>query len=174
MFLATTILFSLAGEVQAAEFQAQEAQVQTYAEKLRTGKRYALVIGISDYQDEGIIDLTTAAHDAEEVGAMLEVYYGFEVTNLIDEQATKRAIAREMNRLFQKVNEQDSVLIYFAGHGQRDEQRAYWMPYDAEASGADLGEDDTWQVRCLAERCVGPVANQHPLKTAILSLGFAK
>jgi uncharacterized caspase-like protein len=144
MFLATTILFSLAGEVQAAEFQAQEAQVQTYAEKLRTGKRYALVIGISEYQDEGIIDLTTAAHDAEEVGAMLEVYYGFEVTNLIDEQATKRAIAREMNRLFQKVNEQDSVLIYFAGHGQRDEQRAYWMPYDAEASGADLGEDDTW------------------------------
>jgi hypothetical protein len=145
MFLATTILFSLAGDVQAAEFQAQEAQVQTYAEKLRTGKRYALVIGISDYQDEGIEDLGTAAHDAEEVGAMLEGYYGFEVTPLIEEQATRRRILRELSKLASVVTDEDSVIIYFAGHGQRDDQRAFWMPYDAEAGGdADLGAEDTW------------------------------
>jgi len=57
-----------------------------------TGNYHALVIGINQYQN--ITNLSTAVNDAREVTQILKNQYGFQVTTLINEQATRSKIIR--------------------------------------------------------------------------------
>ena len=60
-------------------------------ENAPTGKGYALVIGINEYDDEKLTDLTGARRDAEAVSQVL-TEQGFEVIQLLDGQAYRQAI----------------------------------------------------------------------------------
>jgi hypothetical protein len=109
-----------------------------------SGTYYALVIGINSYRH--LESLQTAVNDAEEVGRILRDSYGFETTLLINQNATRRTIVSELNRLRQELSSEDKLLIYYAGHGYFDEhaKKAYWLPVDAEKSN-----DTNW---IMAER----------------------
>jgi len=112
---------------------------------------HALVIGISDYQEmagaKPWADLETAANDARGVAEVLETKYGFQVTALIDSQATREAILTELDKISSlKLNE--GAVIYFAGHGQYDQKlgEGYWIPHDArsEVNGRPAKADWVW------------------------------
>lgn len=94
------------------------------------GRYRALVIGISEYEE--LPRLLNAGRDAEAVGALLEEQYGFDVTLLRD--ATRYDILSALNRLRAQLNQNDNLLVYYAGHGELDEvnQRGHWLPADAE------------------------------------------
>ena len=94
------------------------------------GKYHALVIGNGAY--ERLPDLETAISDAREMAALLEKKYGFEVRLLIN--ATRYQTMTALNDLREALTEESNLLIYYAGHGQRDEERGagYWQPVDAE------------------------------------------
>ena len=100
--------------------------------KLSTGRYYALVIGINRYQH--IPRLKTAVNDARTVAKVLQNQYGFQVTELLDEKATRKNILRQLERLGNTLTENDHLLIYYAGHGYFDKkrQKAYWQPVEAE------------------------------------------
>lgn len=110
--------------------RAQSAPIKLY------DKSYALVIGISNYNDPTKWKkIPNAAHDAEAVAEFLKST-GFEVIVLPNEQekATKRAIERAFLALAEKLGENDRVVIFFAGHGDTKtfgEDRGYIIPYDA-------------------------------------------
>jgi hypothetical protein len=101
------------------------------------GNYHALVIGNNNYRQ--IRKLRTAVNDAREVAAILEKNYGFKVTLLLD--ADRYQILSAMNSLRERLNEKDNLLIYYAGHGVKEEKtgRGYWLPVDAE-----IGNNANW------------------------------
>ena len=97
------------------------------------GVRYvALIIGINNYKN--LTRLTTAVNDTETVAGVLKDDYGFETTLILNEQATRDNIMKELNALRKKLTSKDRLLIYYAGHGDynKETDTAYWMPVDAE------------------------------------------
>ena len=99
----------------------------------KLGKYKALIIGINDYKGPKIPDLETATNDATAMAKILKEKYGFEVKLLLDHEATKGAIYGELRRLTGSTKPNDSVLIYFAGHGDLDRtyDGGWWIPADA-------------------------------------------
>jgi len=99
----------------------------------KLGKYKALIIGINDYKGPKIPDLETATNDATTIARVLKEKYGFEVKLLLDREATKEAIYRELRSLTGSTESNDSVLIYFAGHGDLDRtyDGGWWIPADA-------------------------------------------
>lgn len=102
------------------------------------GKYYALLIGVSDYNDASdISDLEgLPTRDAANLYDVLVNKYSFEKENvvLLNNSPTENEILREFVKLRQKVTEKDNVLIFYAGHGIYDEetQLGSWLPSDAD------------------------------------------
>ena len=87
-----------------------------------TGIKYALVVGIDGTVSpfNGIPQLHFASRDASEMTRLLELG-GWQVTALArDGEGTRMRIVLELTKLARLAREQDTVLIYFAGHGVRD------------------------------------------------------
>jgi Caspase domain len=127
------------------------------AEKVPQGIYYALVIGINQYQHLPI--LQTAAEDATAVEAALRQRYGFQTTLLLDAQATRAGIMDALSHYRQALTENDSLLIYYAGHGQYDKEadKAYWLPVNASLTSPAYwisADDITTDVRVLPARHV--------------------
>ncbi len=111
------------------------------------GNKYAVIIGISKYKDPQIPSLKYAENDARSIYDVLtDPNYGAipreNVTLLVNEQATvpaiKTAIGQELAR---RVKRDDTVFIYFAGHGgieadltneSQDGFSKYWICYESD------------------------------------------
>jgi len=100
---------------------------------LKTVNNYALIIGINNYQDSRVTQLDTAVNDAQAVANLLKNHYAFQVTTLINNEATRSGILQTFDKLAKQAQANDNLLVYYAGHGQRDLQKdkAYWFPVDA-------------------------------------------
>jgi hypothetical protein len=127
---------------------------------LAPGNYYALVIGINDYVAP-MPSLKTAVSDARSVAELLSGQYGFQVTTLLNQDATRDNIFKAITHFRKSLAENDSFLIYYAGHGSFDREtaKAYWLPADADpdplVTSRDISADDlTTEVRGLAARHV--------------------
>ena len=88
-------------------------------------KRYAICVGINSYINAPNAELSYAAADASAVCRILSdpTRGNFdEVIELLDEQATKEGLRQKIDLVLQDPRREpdDLVLIYFAGHGIRD------------------------------------------------------
>lgn len=82
--------------------------------------RIALLIGVGDYQSRGIDDLEGPVNDVTALRRVLIDHWGFragDVHTLVDAQATRAAIMRELRRLWRRSAPGDQVFVYFSGHG---------------------------------------------------------
>lgn len=107
------------------------------------GRRFALIIANKDYLPEtGFASLQTPVADAEALQSVLAGRYGFETELRFSEgeslplllvDAGKDRIEDALYTLGQVAGENDTVLIYYAGHGVYDERtaNAAWVPVDA-------------------------------------------
>ncbi|MGC1461800.1 MAG: caspase family protein [Terracidiphilus sp.] len=127
---------------------------------LGPGQNYALVIGIDDYPAP-LPKLKTAVNDAESFANLLSTNYGFQVTKLLNQNATRDKILDAIAHFRKSLAENDSFLIYYAGHGSYDRgtDKGYWLPIDADPdpliTSRDISADDLiTQVRGLAARHV--------------------
>ena len=109
------------------------------------GRKVAVVIGLDKYDDKRIPQLIGASQDAGAISQLLEKQLGYEVELLID--VNKEDIFRALNNLVAQAQDNDSLLVYFAGHGEMVESTGlgYWIPRNAQAddprtwmSNADL------------------------------------
>ncbi|EFK05401.1 caspase domain protein [delta proteobacterium NaphS2] len=100
----------------------------------KLGEYKALIIGINDYKGPRIPDLETPINDATVLAKVLKEKYGFKVRLLLDREATKEAIYKGLRNLAASTKPSDSVLIYFAGHGDLDRtyNDGWWIPADAK------------------------------------------
>ena len=108
--------------------------------RVAAGATYAVVAGISDYQDPAIPDLRFADRDAEAFANFLRSPAGGSLDGdhlklLTNEQATGAQLAKTLDWLIEVTKEDDRVIIYFSGHGdietKRLSQPGYLLGWDA-------------------------------------------
>lgn len=86
-------------------------------------QRLALVVGINDYQSPDIPDLNGAVLDAQRMASLLTspTGYGFPEANvclLLDREATAARFEQAFEQsLVSRARPEDTVVLYFAGHG---------------------------------------------------------
>lgn len=81
----------------------------------------ALVVGINNYGFPN--DLPSATRDADAFANVLETVYRFEqIRALKDGEATRDAVDRGLEWLFQGASTNDRLVFYFSGHGSRFEK----------------------------------------------------
>ncbi|MCB9317211.1 MAG: caspase family protein [Lewinellaceae bacterium] len=98
------------------------------------GATYAVVIGISDYQDPAIPDLRFADRDATAFAAYLQAPAGGSLPSenlklLTNTAATTAQIAAALEWLVEVSKEGDQAIIYFSGHGDVETKTMFQLGY---------------------------------------------
>lgn len=106
------------------------------------GEQWLLTIGIDTYLSWP--RLKTAVNDAKALKNILMERYTFDkshVIELYDENATRKNILAALRDLTKKIKPEDSLLIFYAGHGHLDSitKDGSWIPVE---SGTD--EQSAW------------------------------
>lgn len=116
----------------------QQASQRNYQAAFSKGHYRAVVIGNNDYRDPKQVwkPLKTAVHDAEAIAKVLQEKYAFNELHLL-KNATRRQILSAFSKLANEAGKDDSILVYYAGHGWQNPRtkEAFWVPVDAD--GAD-------------------------------------
>lgn len=111
------------------------------------GENWLFVIGINDY--EKWPKLETAVNDAKSLKNVLLDRYSFYEDNIVelyDDKANRDNIIEKMRYLAKNVGQDDSLVIFFAGHGHIDSitKEGSWIPVnsDMENSAAWVSNHD--------------------------------
>jgi hypothetical protein len=108
--------------------------------------KWALVVGINQFNDRRINPLQYAAKDAKDFAAVLTSrdigrFPPDHVRVLTNEQATTKAIKENLNWLARSAKEDDLVVIYLSSHGSPREMDtagvSYVVTYDTDVSTQD-------------------------------------
>ena len=105
-------------------------------------KRFAVVIGVDEYEDSQINKLDGAGNDAKAIVEALVQYAGFPRDQVklltsdqpVERRPTRNKILRWLSNLRGAVPKDGLLLIAFAGHGIERGNQAYLLPSDAELS----------------------------------------
>ena len=111
-------------------------------EALNLPRRYHMLgIGIDHYQDINFEPLDYAVSEVKSFGELLTKHYGFaEPQYLFDAEAKQDAIQEALEsfapRCANELDNDDALLIYFAGHGKvsANGSNSYFAAYEADAS----------------------------------------
>ena len=99
------------------------------------GKYYALIIANQNYRYKSVSDLDYPIEDAKKIRDVLTDYYTFDKSNVYFlENPDRREILNILIKLRRNLNENDNLLIFYAGHGywDEDERQGYWLPKNAD------------------------------------------
>lgn len=124
-------------------------------------KIYALLVGVSAYNHMPTLRYTD--DDAYRIFAFLKSPEGGalpdeQIRLLIDEDATRQNILREMQKVFYKADKNDMVVLYFSGHGLKGSL----IPYDFDGLNNQLAYTDVQAILdrseakqkvCLVDAC---------------------
>jgi len=126
-------------EVSSSSEQRQITQSERAERAMKTamGPLLGLFIGIDDYKKElGFPVLTTCANDAFKVRNCFKDVRPLHADRdnlvlLTSQEASGIAIIGALKRLAANATENDRLLLYYSGHGQRLNDKFYLVPHDA-------------------------------------------
>ena len=126
----------------------------------KIGKRWAVVIGVSDYADKRIQALQFADDDARAMHAFLRSPAGGAIPEdqirlLVNERATAAAIREALFVFLQQASEEDYVVVYVAAHGVPDPKRAanlYILSYDTDLDAVAATAFPMWDFKTAVRR----------------------
>ena len=128
-----TLRLSLAGSPGAAIAPASLEEVPAALKP----KLYLLAVGVSDYQNnQRLADLGYAAKDATDFAAVFQqqeggLYQKVDARILTDLAATAGEVLDGLDWIKQETTSKDVAIVFFAGHGENDEElRYYFCPAD--------------------------------------------
>jgi WD40 repeat protein len=123
----------------------------------RKGTAYIIAVGINEYDNSqynlkyAVADAQSFAEEVKSRQNQMGLFDRVEVIPLLNENATKVNILAAVKRLggaagppslkatgpetIKRVEPEDTVMIYFAGHGTAQAQRFYLLPHDLGYSG---------------------------------------
>jgi len=124
------------------------------------GKRWAVVVGISEYADSRIADLRFADDDARAMADFLRSPAGGGVPEsnlrlLVNEQATTEALREALFVFLQSAGSEDMVTVYVASHGAPDPTRAsnlYVLTHDTDLDAMASTAFPMWDVKTALRR----------------------
>src|SRR5262245_20496119 len=100
----------------------------------RGGRYHALLIAVQEYDHQSINRLEYPLADAQQIERELTSRYTFDPQNVtMLRNPDRRTILDALDQMTEKLRPEDNLLVFYAGHGQWDEQRkqGYWLPRDA-------------------------------------------
>jgi hypothetical protein len=136
-------------------------------------KSYFLGIGISRYLN--LYFLPNAKKDVEDLVKLLQSHYGFDdkpcVKTFYDEDATRKAVDDQLTLWCSEVKKEDTLLIYFSGHGDHKNGEGFWCMHDYETSNINTRFDQkslinlVEQIPCskiwiIEDRCHGGTGHE--------------
>ena len=108
---------------------AQPVAAAPTPEAPKPGRRYAVLFGNNDYPAP-IPQLETPIADVSQTADVLKSRFDYETRVVKD--ATKAQIIESLNQVAAQANPEDSVLLFYAGHGylMDDINMGFWIPID--------------------------------------------
>jgi Caspase domain len=90
-------------------------------------RRLALLVATYSYQDEELQQLTAPGHDAEDLADVLRnpEIAGFDVTVKLNEP--HHVVGRAIGEFYHRRRRDDLTLLYFTGHGLKDDQGRLYL-----------------------------------------------
>lgn len=125
---------------------------------------HILAVGVSDY-DQSDLKLQNAAKDAQDFVATIKSmninsqYENLSSVNILtDKMATDKNIKKALSTLNAKVNQGDVILLFFSGHGAKEEGSTYFLSVNAESndlfsSSVNFDEIRSATRRLLDKKC---------------------
>jgi uncharacterized caspase-like protein len=103
----------------------------------KVGRLFVLSIGVSEYQDSSISKLQLAAKDAKDFVALASAQEGgfytkVESRALLNDQATRDSLYDALEWIREAMREDDTAMIFLAGHGINDGGQFFFVPHDAD------------------------------------------
>ncbi|MCI4648290.1 caspase family protein, partial [Phaeodactylibacter sp.] len=126
------------------------------------GHTHLLVIGVDAYAH--CPPLSNCVKDAKDFTALMQQQYQVSperTYELYDAQATRTQVLRQLKDLRHKVQEDDSLIVYFSGHGEIEDEEGYWIPIEGKP-----GEDEGWIAASSIKRRLNQVESFHTLVIA--------
>jgi hypothetical protein len=126
-------------------------------------ERWAVIIGISTYQDTRIPPLRYASADAKAfydwiVSPDGGKYAPSRVKFLVEKEATGKNIKTALNTWLKQPIEEDIVTIYFAGHGSADSPDSlanlFLYPYDTQYNNVAATGFPMWDIETALKRFI--------------------
>ncbi|SDI13873.1 caspase family protein [Propionivibrio dicarboxylicus] len=98
-------------------------------------RRIALLFGNNDYKPP-IPGLETPIADVEDIASALRARFGYDVR--VVKNASKAGIIESVNGIAGEARPEDSVLLFYAGHGylMEDINMGFWIPIDGSVKTA--------------------------------------
>jgi uncharacterized caspase-like protein len=126
-------------------------------------QHWAVIIGVSDYQDSRIPSLRYADEDAKSFYTWLTSpeggrYPPSRVRLLINEQATGRNIKEVLFIWLKQAIEEDMVVVFFAGHGSPESpdspDNLFLLPYDTHYDSIAATGFPMWDIETALKRFI--------------------
>lgn len=124
---------------------------------------WAVIVGISGYEDSRVTSLRYAAADAQSLHDWLVSPEGgrfplSHVKLLINEQATGRKIKEALFVWLKQAIEEDLVIIFFAGHGSPESpdspENLFLLPYDVQYDNIAATGFPMWDIETAIKRFI--------------------
>ena len=105
------------------------------------GRRWAICVGINNYEHESIVDLSKAATDASGMKSALLTFGQFDSVLVLTDKSPKESkdypskenLSSKLNYLQQNIQPEDLVVFFFSGHGVTDsDNRGYLVMADSD------------------------------------------
>ena len=120
---------------------------------------HVFAVGVNKYKAEGFQSLAYAVKDARDfVNTIMDMadkdmYWNVDTTLIIDEAATTFNLQRQLLQLGNRVQDGDVVMMFFSGHGIREEEESYFITSDALWYINGLNTDDiTTQIQKMKKK----------------------
>lgn len=142
------------------------APISSNAEKLPRNtnqpQQWAVIVGISEYQNPQIKNLNYADRDARAFAEFLQSSAGggFDPNRmkvLLNKEATLQNIKQALYNFLRQTIEKDLVIIYFAGHGAPEPANPnnnYLLAYDTDPNSLETSAFPMWDVNTALTRYI--------------------
>jgi uncharacterized caspase-like protein len=127
------------------------------------GHRWAVVIGVSEYQDNRIPGLRYGERDAQTLYQWLTAADGGrfapdDTKLLLGREATLRNMKEALNEWLRRAQPEDLVLIYFSGHGAPESpdhsENLFLLPYDTDSDKIASTAFPMWDIETALKRFI--------------------
>lgn len=145
--------------VLAEESQKFIEKIEKLNKSAKPGKQYLILIAIDKYANR--LPLKNHVNNAEQLKKIIVTkYYIDKVIELYDFYATKGNIDRLFKKLQIDLKKNDSLLIFYSGHGYIDKSSniGYWIPFDA---GINEDVKENWLSNDYINKYLSKIASNH-------------
>jgi uncharacterized caspase-like protein len=116
-------------------------------------EKWALLIGINDYEDRNYIaSLGAADNDARKLRDVLKNTLGYPAANIEllvsdgDNKPTRANIIQALGKLADNVQPGDTVFVFYSGHGTEINGVTYLLPHDFKGRNKFTGTETALEV----------------------------